>query len=496
MDSSDHSFKKGSKMISQIDPQSSRLVVISNRLPIVIEKKEGNLQVSLGSGGLVTALSPILQQKGGLWIGWPGVVDGSEKEMIPLLKNSKITEGLSFSPVFLTQEEISLYYAGFSNEILWPLFHDLLLQCHFIPAYWHAYQKVNAKFAEELVKNIRKDDFIWVQDYHLLLLGDEARKKGVTAQLNFFLHTPFPPLDIYLKLPWRLQVIQALLEYDLLGFQTMRDRKNFLHCVKALLPEAEISRKGFLHICKIGSRTVKIGNFPISIDYKSFEEMAASPEVLKSKQLIDRTIHEQKTIFSVDRLDYTKGIIFRLEAYRNFLETHPECHKKVAFVQVVVPSRTEIVQYSDLKNQIDRLVGEINSKFTQLDWVPIQYMFRAISKTELLAYYRASDIALITPIKDGMNLVCKEYIAANIDEEGVLILSEFAGACAQLYKDALVVNPFDIEGVTNAIYLALTMPQETRKKRMHKMRQLVKKYDIFWWIQSLFDAAKGNTESG
>ncbi len=470
----------------------ARFMVVSNRLPIELEVKEDKISVHSGSGGLVTALAPVLKNRGGMWIGWPGnIPDEEERKYRSVIVEGGKDSGFIFEPVFLTKQESELYYQGFSNEVLWPLFHDLLGRCNFKPEYWQGYQRANAKFADVVLKNIRPTDFLWIHDYHLLLLGDELRKKGVTSKIAFFLHIPFPSLDIFLKLPWGLQLLSALLQYDLIGFQTHRDHRNFIQCVRTLNPDVQISSKGHLHICKKEQKEILVGSFPISIDYKEFSTAAASKEVTDASWILHEKWPNQKLILSIDRLDYTKGIPERLEAIRTFLKNYPEFHTKVCFIQVIIPSRIAVPEYQGLKNEIDRLVGEINSQFTKENWVPVNHVFRSLNRTELLAHYRTAEVALVTPIKDGMNLVAKEYLACDIEQDGVLILSEFAGAASQLYSRALLVNPFDIEGIAKTLHAALTMPKEERQKRMKAMRQIVRRYDLYWWMKNYLRAAAG-----
>lgn len=469
---------------------NGRLVIVSNRLPVVISKTEGELKTTSGSGGLVTALAPVLKNRGGIWIGWPGDVEAEDEDKIrSLLAKENRNIGFFLNPVFLTHDEAKLYYEGFSNEIIWLLFHDLQSECHFDPAYWYAAQKVNEKFADAVLRNIKPNDFIWIHDYHLIMVGQELRKKGVKEKIAFFLHIPFPPLDIFIKLPWRFQILRALLEYDLLGFQTLRDQRNFMQCVKRLLPDVKAKHDHHFYQCHFDDREVRVGAFPISIDYQEFAKKAAGQEVSDQAWLEHDHLKGKKIVFSCDRLDLSKGIPYRLEAIRHLLKTHPELHEKVIFFQVVVPSRIEIPKYQELKKEIDRLVGEINSEFTKTGWVPIQYLYHSISQKELLAFYRISEVALITPIKDGMNLVAKEYVASNVHENGVLILSEFAGAVSQMQHDALLINPYDIEGLSETIYQALTLPLKERKKRMRRMRRNVMKEDVFWWVRTFLQAS-------
>ncbi len=465
-----------------------RLVVVSNRLPIVLVRGEkGEWQIEPGSGGLVTALAPILRNRGGLWIGWPGTC-----EKVNLDKIMSVTDndtGYTLKPVTLTEEEINKYYYGFSNEIIWPLFHDLISRCIFDPTYWDVYQEVNLKFARVIARNTRTHDYIWVHDYQLMLVAKELRAMGITRKIGFFLHIPFPQLDIFLKLPWRFQILRALLEYDLIGFQSLRDRRNFVQCLRTLIRDIRVQGKGQVSTIQLGDREIRVGNFPISIDYNGIQKQTADQQVADRAWYIHEYYPNRKIVLGVDRLDYTKGIPWRLQAFKNALLKYPELQNKITLVQIVVPSREDIPEYHNLKNEIDSLVGEINGQLTQSGWVPIHYIFRSLQKSELFAYYRTAEIALITPLKDGMNLVAKEYCASKLENDGVLILSEFAGAAPQLQKDALLVNPYDIEMVAEAIYQAFTMDEEERQFRMFRIRRSIGKYNIFWWVNSFLRAA-------
>ncbi len=305
---------------------------------------------------------------------------------------------------------------------------------------------------------------------------------------GFFLHIPFPPLDGFVRLPWRFQILDALLQYDLIGFQTVRDRRNFIDCVRMLMPQSRIAGQGHIVHCLLPEREVLVGTFPISIDFKQFAEFSGAQEVQDQAWIIHANLPEQQLILGVDRLDYTKGIPDRLHAFANALERYPELRRKVTLIQVVVPSRQEVPEYESLKGEIEQLVGEINGRFTEVGWTPIQYIYRSLSRVELLSYYRTCEIALITPLKDGMNLVAKEFCACSIENNGVLILSEFAGAAAQLQNGALLVNPYDIRGVADAIYLASTMDGATRQARMEKMRRSIQKNDIFRWVNGFLRA--------
>jgi trehalose 6-phosphate synthase/phosphatase len=464
-----------------------RLVIISNRLPFSLEKSGSTYRIRPGSGGLVTALAPVLRDRGGLWIGWPGT--SRMGNIAKPVERASREVGYEMIPVQLSKGEVQSYYEGFSNEVIWPLFHDLQSLCNFEPDYWDTYKAINKRFANVIVKNTTAEDFIWVHDYHLMTVAEELRFLGINTKIGFYLHIPFPPLDIFLKLPWRSQILRALLQYDLIGFQTLRDRRNFIQCAKTLIGGVSIKGKGQVVKLEMGKRELRVGSFAISIDYNEFFSSAGSKEVADQAWYIHEHLPNLQIILGIDRLDYTKGIVHRIKAFRNALERYPELRRKVTLLQVVVPSRRNIPMYQDLKIEIDRLVSEVNGAFTTSGWVPIHYIYRSLSKTELLAYYRTAEIALITPLKDGMNLVAKEFCASNIEENGVLILSEFAGAVAQLQKGAIIVNPYDIEEVAAAIYKAYYMGEEERKRRMKKMRYQVKRQDIYWWVNSYLEAA-------
>jgi len=468
---------------------SSRLIIVSNRLPFEIEEKEGRSIPRPGSGGLITALAPILRNRGGIWCGWPGGLEGGSEETSSLIQQAEEQSGYTFSPVFLNNEEVDNYYYGFSTEIIWPLFHDLQTLSNFRPEYWDAYKRVNEKFAENIVQNASERDFIWVHDYHLMLVGEALRQKKVQSKTAFFLHIPFPSIDIFMKLPWRFEVLRALLSYDLIGLQTMQDYRNFIQCLRLLRKEVQTTSMKGMHLCRAKQRETRVGAFPISIDFQEFSSHATSLEVEEAAWFLHEKWKEEKLLFSVDRLDYTKGIVVRLEAIRLFLLRYPEYRKKVRFIQLLVPSRTKIKEYSDLKQEVDRLVSEINSQFAEDNWMPIQYVYRPMSRLELLSHYRTSDVALVTSIKDGMNLVSKEYVACQVEKKGVLILSQFAGSAHQLQHGALLVNPYHIEEVSDAIYRALEMGFEEKKKRIQSMQRVIKKHDVFWWMQSFLEAA-------
>ena len=476
------------------NPKESHIIIVSNRLPLILKKTEnGKIEVGKGAGGLVTAMAPVLKNRNGIWIGWPGYVQETDIDDTKSPAIQSAGPGYSVKSVMLNSEELKNYYEGFSNSILWPLFHNFTDKCIFLPEYWESYQDVNKKFALIVYQNAGDQDFIWVHDYQLILVGAQLRKMHKRNHIGFFLHIPFPPIDTFSRCPWRFELLSAMLEYDIIGFHTIQNKRNFIGCIKKIIQHAQIDAKAAfdetVSELRFNNRVVRIGVFPISIDYNEFFLHAWDSDVYKRSKEIRKNAHNIKILLGVDRLDYTKGIPEKLKAFKRFLTRFPKFHKKVHFIQLVVPSRREITAYADLKLEIEQLVGEINGEFSTNDWLPVQYMFRHLDRDELISLYRAGEIAFITPLKDGMNLISKEYCACNIDEKGVLILSEFAGAAQQFYQDAILVNPHDIEGTAKAIYRAFNMPFEEKNQRMRNLRENVKNKDVFWWLNSFLHAA-------
>ncbi|MDX1777786.1 MAG: trehalose-6-phosphate synthase [Thermodesulfobacteriota bacterium] len=466
--------------------QKNNIIIVSNRLPVKIVRTGKKSELIPGSGGLVTAFAPVLRDRGGPWIGWDGTTGGHFHKKLFLKESSRI--GYRLIPVSLTNQQVELYYEGFSNTTLWPLFHDFLDRCQFQPETWEMYCKINQKFAQVTLEQSSAQDLIWVQDYHLLLVGKYLSQQKYRGKTAFFLHIPFPPWDLFMRLPWRTELIEGLLDYDLVGFQTERDRWNFIRCVRRLFPSAIVSGPQRMQVIEHNGRVTRVGAFPISIDYEGFNQDASTKEVADEAWYIHERLPERKLVLGIDRLDYTKGILERLEAFGLLLEKYPDLRGKINFIQVVVPSRTIVQEYQDMKRTIDETVGRINGQFTYQDWVPIFYIYRTLSRRELIAYYRTCEIALITPLKDGMNLIAKEYCASSVETDGVLILSEFAGAAQQLGKASLLVNPFNLEEVADRIHQAYYMEQEERKRRMTKLRAEVRRNNIFRWIENYLSA--------
>ncbi|MGK2943978.1 MAG: alpha,alpha-trehalose-phosphate synthase (UDP-forming) [Desulfuromonadales bacterium] len=467
-----------------------RMVVISNRLPIVVSQDDhGEWQINPGSGGLVTAMTPVMKANQGVWIGWPGC---DEDAPVGLLLDTFVEkEGYSLAAVPLSEEEVEKYYFGFSNETLWPLFHDMLGNCHFNRDHFEAYKKVNRKFAERTAEVSLPDDFIWVHDYQLAMTGWNLRQLGQWQRLAFFLHIPFPETDLFRRLPWKNELLMSLLAYDLIGFQTLRDHRNFVRCATSLVPGVSIvSRHRNYTILRHGERTFRAGHFPISIDFEDFSARAKTKEVADAAWYLHENFEQRQIILGVDRLDYTKGIPERFLAFERALEKYPEMKGKVSLLQVVVPSRTMVPDYMDLKAYLEQLAGHINGRFSMHSWVPLRFHYRSLDPVQLLAHYRSAEIALITPLRDGMNLVAKEYCACSVDNLGVLILSEFAGAVDQLGKHALLVNPYDVETTADTIFQAFSMPEEERRRRMTLLRSQIKRFDVHQWTKSFLSILK------
>jgi len=466
------------------------LVLVSNRLPMVIESDERGWRLQPGSGGLITALAPALRRRGGTWIGWPGCVDDHESKVQEALASHGQKEGYRLVPVFISKEQVEGFYQGFCNQIIWPLFHDLQSQCDFVPEFWTQYLAVKQKYAQVICQNVNKEDLVWIHDFHLMGLSRLIREGGLSNRLGFFLHIPFPPPDIFCKLPWRTEVLRGLIDYEVLGFQTPRDRENFLDCARRLLPRIWLRRRAGMVLCVQEGHTTQIGTFPIGIDYHTFARAAASPETTQRVAQLRSQMPGQQIVLGLDRLDYTKGIPYRLRAFHLALRRYPEIHRKVTLLQVVIPSRETVPKYQTLKAEIERLVTQINGEFTQPGWVPIQHVFRSLEWEELLAYYRVADVALITPLKDGMNLVAKEYCACQTEGDGVLILSEFAGAAMQMERDAILVNPYDLDRVADAIHKAVTLTRVERRPAMRRLRSVVRREDVFWWLDRFLKACQ------
>jgi len=459
-----------------------RIIIVSNRLPFTVEQENGEVRFKESAGGVATGLKslldtmpPLLSLKPDyLWVGWPGgAINDQQRSEVQARARSEFRS----HAVFLSEEDFENFYQGFCNKTIWPLFHYFPSNASYDENYWLQYKKVNEAFGESLLEVVEQDDILWIHDYHLMLLPDLLRKKLPKVRIGFFLHIPFPQLEIFRLLPakWRREILEGLLGADLIGFHTHDYMEYFLRCVQRIL--------GYKH--RIGhltvqNRMVKVGAFPMGVDFKKFYSAAKSPEGLKKKTELRKTFGDTKIILSVDRQDYSKGIIHRLQGFETMLDRNPDWHGKVTLLMIVVPSRIGIQDYEEMKKQIEELVGKINGKFSAINWVPIIYHYRSVPFDTLVALYAMSDVALVTPLRDGMNLVAKEYIASRTDGTGVLILSEMAGAAKEL-GEAIIVNPNHREEIAEALKAALEMPCREQIRRNRTMQNRLKRFDVAHW---------------
>jgi trehalose 6-phosphate synthase len=431
------------------------------------------------SGGLVAALGPTLGATGGRWIGWDGG-EGRARRKIPRV------EGIAFdlSPVALTRQQVAGFYYGFANRTLWPLLHDLSRPPVFDEGWWRSYEEVNREFARVVLASTSEDDVLWIHDYHLLLAPRLIREARPDALVIFFLHIPFPPPEIFRRLPWRDEIARGMLAADLVGFHTGAYAENFRRAALATLSGVGWTAEGEL---VSEGRVARVGAFPISIDFGAWNALASSAEVRRDVARIRQRLDGRKVVLGVDRLDYTKGIPERLIAYERLLEEAGELRGKVVLVQIAVPSRTRVREYRTLKREVEETVGRVNGRFTDQEAVrmPVHYLYRSVPRSRLAALYGAADVALVTPLKDGMNLVAKEYCACRPDEGGVLVLSEFAGAARELAKGALLVNPFDVPAVKASLSLALHLDAAEARRRMRVLRSRIEGATVYHWAADM-----------
>lgn len=456
-----------------------KMILVSNRLPINIERGQDGFEFTPSIGGLATAMSSFYKDYNSIWVGWSGI-DGdglSDDEMKAIQKG---LEEKRCRGVLLASKDVERYYEGFSNRTIWPLFHYFITKTNIDEKDWEAYKKVNQKFADEILKIAEPGDTVWVHDYHLFLLPRMLRKKQPNLSIGFFLHIPFPSSEVFRTLPWRNEILRGIMGADLIGFHTYDYVLHFISSVRRLL-----GHENSLGYIDVGLRTVKVSSFPISIDFEYFSEAAHSEEVMKERESIRKRVGDRRIIMSIDRMDYTKGIPQRIRAYGRFLEKYPQYKEKVTLINVASPSRIGVDTYKDLRAEVERLVGEVNGKYTRLGWVPVWYIFQKVPQDQLLALYSEADVALITPLRDGMNLIAKEYIASKGDHCGVLILSELAGASKEL-GEALHVNPNNIEEMADSIFEALEMPEKKQIKSNRIMRNRIKEYDVERWASDFF----------
>ena len=443
-----------------------RLIVVSNRLPVTIKRGPRGPESYRSTGGLVAAFEPTLTTHGGVWIGWPGTdLRGDEELTGP-------EDPYAIEPVPVSRAELKRYYDGFANGTLWPLFHSLPTQTVFQNRDWDTYREINDRFAEVVGSVAQRGDRVWINDYHLFLTPDGLRARRGDVPIGFFLHIPFPPYDIYRLLPWSTEVLVGLLGADLIGFHVKGYVRNFLDCAKRHLKAKVDRRRGTI---ELDGRTVQVAAFPLGIDFETFEAMAESAPESPLR-------HGERIILGVDRMDYTKGIPHRILAFARLLEKHPEHRKNVTLLQVAVPSRSEVPEYRYLRREIDELVGRVNGRFATASWSPIRYLYRSVPQDKLAGLYRDADVAVVTPLRDGMNLVAKEYVACQVRNPGVLVLSKLAGA-AETMKEAVLVNPYDVEGTAESLHKALIMPKAERQRRLDALRDRERGSNVHVWAK-------------
>jgi trehalose 6-phosphate synthase/phosphatase len=470
------------KTMTGRNTESQRIVIVSNRLPFTVVQDGEGIQFDESVGGLATGLRTLLtsaqsslsRESEFVWVGWPG---STIRDEIRDQVRSKALSEFSCCPVFLSEQDLENFYQGFCNETIWPLFHYFPTYARYDEACWEQYRKVNESFSVTLLDAIRPNDTVWIHDYHLMLLPHLLRKALPKIRVGFFLHIPFPQFEIFRLIPgkWRRGILEGLLGADLIGFHTHDYGEYFLRCVQRILGYEH--RMGQL---SIGGRPVKVGAFPMGIDFKKFYEAAKHTEVQKEKEELQKGLGDSKIVLSVDRQDYSKGILHRLQGFEAMLETNPEWRGKVTLVMLVVPSRIGIADYEGMKKRIEELVGKINGRFGTISWTPIIYQYRSLPFQSLVAMYAMSHVALVTPLRDGMNLVAKEYVATRHDKTGVLVLSEMAGASKEL-PEAIIINPNNREEIADALKTALEMPCEEQMRRNAIMQNRLRRYDVARW---------------
>ena len=466
----------------------SKTIIISNRLPLQLKIENKNIEATPSVGGLATGMKSVHRDGNGVWIGWTGLTEEEiPADLIDDVVEATIQE--QCVPVSLNQEDIDGFYYGFSNRTIWPLFHYFIEYTEFEKDSWQIYKRVNEKYAEVVLDNIEEGDTVWVHDYQLMLLPALIKKERPDVQIGFFLHIPFPSYEVFRILPWREEILKGLLGSDLIGFHTYDYQRHFLSSVSRILRH-EVS----FNEITLKDRMVTVNSFPMGIDYKKFADAAEKHDSAKNQSELQRRLDshidstpDAKMILSIDRLDYSKGIANRIRAYEYFLEKYPEFKEKVRLVMLAVPSRSNVPQYQLLKKEVDELVGRINGKFSTVSWTPIWYFYRSMPFENLIDLYTTCEVALLTPIRDGMNLVAKEYVATRTSKTGVLILSEMAGA-AQEMSEAVIINPNNFEEIADALKKAIEMPENEQIRRNKFLQKRLKRYNVEKWAEDFMNA--------
>jgi trehalose 6-phosphate synthase/phosphatase len=462
-----------------LSDDARRVLIVSNRLPVTVGRVEGELEVQPSAGGLATGLAAVHGAGGSRWIGWPGHSEQLTDAERQHLDRAYRQHGVR--PVELSADEIQRYYEGFCNGVLWPLFHYLIGQLPLEVEGFALYEAINRRFADAVIAEYRPGDLVWVHDYQLMLVPKMLRERLDDASIGYFHHIPFPSSDVFRTLPFRDELLEGILGADLIGFHTAAYVRNFASSTLLRLGIAtDVDRLRWQR------RTVSVGVFPMGVDAASFDALSRSPEVRTGAKVL-RQPEGVRLLVGIDRLDYTKGIPRRLLAFERLLREHPEMRGHVRLIQVAVPSRQNVDAYQDYRTQVDTIIGRIHGAFATPNWVPINYIFRGLPARQIVTLYRAADAMLVTPLRDGMNLVAKEFVASRSDEDGVLVLSEFAGADSEL-AESLHVNPFDIANMAEVFYRAVVMPRDERRARMRALRRRVMRFDVQRWASAFLEA--------
>lgn len=452
----------------------SRLVIVSNRIAPIQRKGSG------GEGGLSVAVLAALKVHGGIWFGWSGRINEKESAEAELFDVGKLT----YATIDLSQRDYDEYYNGFANSVLWPLFHYRQDLASYSRGHLLRYLRVNMIFASRLKPLLQEDDMIWVHDYHLIPMAEQLRHAGCRQRIGFFLHIPWPALEVLLTLPNHEAIVRALCAYDLVGFQTDRDLTAFLDYIRKELG-GDVIDGGIVHAF---GRTLRVGAFPISIDTDAVARMAEQAADSRQTVRLKESVGDRQLIIGVDRLDYTKGLVRRVTAFAHLLQIYPANRGRVVLLQIAPPSREDVPEYQELRQRLEKVSGHVNGTFSEYDWVPVRYLNKGFRRHTLAGFYRVSRVGLVTPLRDGMNLVAKEFVAAQSPlDPGVLVLSRFAGAAHEL-SGALIVNPYDIESMADALEVALTMRKPERRERWQSMFQRLSQYDVTAWREAYLDA--------
>ncbi|MFW6368758.1 MAG: bifunctional alpha,alpha-trehalose-phosphate synthase (UDP-forming)/trehalose-phosphatase [Spirochaetota bacterium] len=467
----------------------SKIILASNRLAVSVSSSADGFSFTPSVGGLATGLSSFLQRSDSLWVGWSGIADDTVSSQEREYIRRTLRDEYQSVTIPMDQQDLQSFYYGFCNNVIWPLFHYFPTYVQYDPVTWESYYEINHRFFQAIRDVAEPDDHIWIHDYQLMLLPAMVREELPDARIGFFLHIPFPSYELFRLLPWRQELLRGMLGADLVGFHTYDYARHFLSSIRRLL-----GLDNNLGVVRDRNRMSKVDVFPMGIDYEKYSTAHESDAVQQEIETVRSSVSNRQVILSVDRLDYSKGIPNRLQAYAAFLEQFPEYHEHVELVMIVAPSRTEVPRYQRLKRELDQLVSTINGQYGTIEWVPIKYFFRAFPFERLCALYSCADVLLVTPIRDGMNLIAKEYVAARSDLKGTVVLSETAGAAREM-SESMVVNPSDINTIANRIRDALERDPQDEAQGNRRIHDRLRRYDIHFWARDFMDKLDGIVES-